>query len=497
MVFAGTTKKARRAAWLKQAFVAVAVATCGAGFAHAQDIPGPAAADTPSVSSGAQAADLAYRSGEFEEAIKAATGAIQADRNDHIAYYLRGSAKVEEGLMSGNAQMVREGVADAREAIRIEGSGKADYYLPYLYGMTNLATLEGKESHAETTTKVVDSVIARSALTPDEEANLRYQKAMALVLLKKTDGTISELEEACKLSPNHMAAQMMLADTYVRAGQPDKAEAQFTKVIERNADNPLAYNNRAMFRQANGNLEGAIADFDKSVELEPAFFQAVTNKGFALMKAGRAAEAIAAFDQSIKMNPDQPGAISLRGTTKLNSSDLRGAAADYRQVLEMDGRNPSAHADLGFVYFFARQYDSAAKSFANAQKVDPKMTFLDPWKYYAMSKGPNAASAAGEFAAISKKLPAQLTWPDRIVMFLMDRLTEEQLVASANRENENIREAQLTEANYFIGLKSLGAGDQAAAQPYLQKAASSKADNLSAHRGAKITLQILGNTATR
>lgn len=492
-----TSRLSRRAKWLKQAFLAVVVSTSGAGIAFAQDIPAPAAAEQQEqISTGAQAADVAYREGEFEKAIEAASAAIKTNAQDHVAYYLRGSAKVEEGLISGNPQMIREGVADAREAIRIEGSGKADYHLPYLYGMINLATIENKPAHAETAVKVIDAVIGRAALTPDEEANLLYQKAMAFTVLQKTDDSIATLEQACKLSPNHMAAQMMLADTYVRAGKVTEAEAQFTKVVERNDDNPLAYNNRAMFRQAHGNLEGALGDFDKAAELEPAFFQALTNKGFALMRANRAADAIAAFDASLQVNPEQPGAISLRGTTKLNSGDLRGAAGDYRKVLEIDSRNPAAHADLGFVYFFARQYEAAAKSFANAQTVDPKMTFLNPWVFYSMSKG-DAATANAKFASIAQKTPTQLTWPDRICLYLMDRLTAEQLLEAVHQTEETVREAQLTEANYFIGLKSLGAGDQSTAQPYLQKAATSKATNLSAHRGAKITLQVLGGSVTR
>lgn len=496
MVCFGFNARSRRAKWLKQAFLAVVVATSGAGVAVAQDLPVPSGAPAQSISTGAQAADVAYREGEFAKAIQLATAAIQTDAKDHVAYYLRGSAKVEEGLVNGNTQMIREGVADAREAIGIEGSGKADYHLPYLYGMINLATLEGKPAHAETATKVVDSVIARAALTPDEEANLLYQKAMALTVLKKTEDSIGVLEQACKLSPNHMAAQMMLADTYVRAGQADNAEAQFTKVIDRNPENPLAYNNRAMFRQAHNNLAGALTDFDKAVELEPAFFQAVTNKGFALMRSGKSAEAIAAFDQSLTINPEQPGAISLRGTTKLNSGDLRGAAGDYRKVLEIDNRNPAAHADLGFVYFFARQYEAAGKSFGNAQKVDPNMTYLNPWVYYSLSKNGDP-STNSQFASIGQKSPTQLTWPDRICLYLMDRITSEQLLDGAHKTEQNVREAQLTEANYFIGLKSLGAGDQSTAQPYLQKAATSKATNLSAHRGAKITLQVLGASVTR
>ena len=460
--------------------------------AWAQSVPPSAGAPAAGVSQAAQQADIAYRQGEYADAIKAADAAIRSDAQDHTAYYIRGSAKVEGGLASGDADMVRSGVADAREAIRIEGNGKADYYLPYLYGMTNLATLEGKPQHAETVVKVVDGVLGRAALGPDEEANLRYQKALAHMRLEKPDRAAAELQKAIKISPRHMAAQMMLADAYVIAGKPEQAETVFGDIIAAFPGNPLAYNNRGMFRQSQGDVDGAVADFDAAVKAEPTFYQAMTNKGFALMRAGRGSEAVAAFDASLKANPEQPHAVSFRGTTRLNSGDLRGAAGDYREVLKMDPRNPAAHADLGFVYFFAGQYGSADKSFANAQKVDPQMRFLNPWRYHAMASEGQKAQADRQFGDVAQKSATQLTWPDRLTLYLMGRMDESQLLSAVDRTDAKIAEAQTTEANYFIGLNSLKAGNKTAAAASMKKAAATEATNLSAHRGAKLTLRRMG-----
>ena len=443
------------------------------------------------VSEGAQVADAAYRQGNYEEAVRAADAAIKANPGDHTAYYIRGSAKVEGGLAAGDAATVRAGVADAREAIRIEGNGNADYYLPYLYGMTNLATLENKPQHAETVIQVIDGVLGKAALGPEEEANIRYQKALAMMRLDRASQAAGELKQALKLSPKHLAAQMMLADAYVRAGQPQQAEAVFGQIIAAQPENPLPLNNRGMFRMSQDNLSGAVQDFEAAIRMEPEFFQAQTNKGVALMRAGKTAEAIAAFDASLKANPDQPHAISFRGTTRLNSGDLRGAAGDYREVLKMDPRNPAAHADLGFVYFFAGQYESAAKSFENAQTVDPQMGFLNPWRYYAMADKDKAA-ADQLFAGVAQKTGDQLGWPDKITMYLMGKMSEPQLMAAVNQTDAAVRTAQTTEANYFVGLKNLGAGDRSAAQQSFQKAASSDATQLSANRGAKLTLRRMG-----
>ena len=101
-------------------------------------------------------ADQAHRRGDHKKAIEFATGVLVENPNDHVAYYLRASARVELGIANRDAALVRLGIADTREAIRLKPADNLNYFLPYLYGMTNLASLENKKAHAEVAVKIAD-----------------------------------------------------------------------------------------------------------------------------------------------------------------------------------------------------------------------------------------------------------------------------------------------------------------------------------------------------
>ena len=493
---------------------AVAAALFGSSLAvgptFAQSFDGPAAA--PAVASGSAAtseADLAYRQRNFRGAIEAASRGIEADPNDHAAYYLRGSARVEEGLQTSNPELVRAGVGDARESIRLEGSGKPDYYLPYIYGMTMLSRMDSNVEFARTASAVVEQVQQRAALTPAEEANLRYQQAMAELAVTEISaqkagrkpqageygGVVAALGKAIQNKPRHLAARMLLADIYVRAERHDDAATAFAQAIEISDNSPIPYNNRGMYRRSRGDFAGAMDDFAKALEVDPTFYQAATNRGFALMQAERPTEAIAAFDASLRINPQQPGAVSLRAATRLSSGDLSRAIADYQEALRLDPSNAMASADLGFASFFAGQYAAAARAFSQAQQAGgANMAFLDPWRYYAYELAGLRREAAGVLGPIDAKRQQgadALGWPDLLALYLSGRISGQSLVDSVNKEDEGVRTMQLTEAYYFIGLRSLKEGDAGAARPYLERAATSRATNLSAQRGAKIALRSL------
>jgi hypothetical protein len=83
-------------------------------------------------------AEQAYKQGEFDKVVQLTNTTLRSNPNDHVALYLRGSARVEQGLQRRDGQLIRDGIADAREAIRLGGKENSIYYLPYLYGMTQL-----------------------------------------------------------------------------------------------------------------------------------------------------------------------------------------------------------------------------------------------------------------------------------------------------------------------------------------------------------------------
>lgn len=435
-------------------------------------------------------AESAYQNGEFAKAIDLTGRVLAENPKDHVALYLRASARVELGQMQGNAKEVRTGVEDAREAMRNGGTDQVNYYLPYFYGMTALAQLENRPEHAQVVVDFSKQLLQRQGIKPEDAANLYYQRATAEIMLQKLEDAIVDYNAAIEKTPGHVGARLGMADAYVRLNQPEKAEATFTAAVQAVPNNPLVYNNRGMFFQNQGKPQQAIADFTRAIELDPSYTVAYTNRGFAAMSEGNAQAAEADFTASLKVDPAQPLVYSLRGTARLSRGDPQAAILDYSEAVRLNPQNPIARADLGFAKYFAGDYAGAVTDLDAAVQASENLRYLNPWRYWASVKaGQPVAASAAKLGDLVSKPAEQRDWVDQLSLFLSGGLTEQQLMNAAEPKDPTLRAAQLCEAYYFEAEKRAAAGDTANATTLYQQALATKQAHLSAYRGAQYALK--------
>ncbi|GBF55954.1 TPR domain protein, putative component of TonB system [Microcystis sp. 0824] len=83
----------------------------------------------------------------------------------------------------------------------------------------------------------------------------------------------------------------------------------------------------------NGDFIGAIASFDRALEMKPDLHQAWYNRGVALADLGRLAEAIASYDKALEIKPDKHEAWHNRGVALADLGRLAEAIASYDQAV--------------------------------------------------------------------------------------------------------------------------------------------------------------------
>ena len=438
-------------------------------------------------------AKQAYENGEFPKAKDLTTKILQQNPKDHAALYLRASARVELGVVKRDVKEIRDGIEDARESLIAGGSNEVNYYMPYLYGMIALANIEDKKEHANVALTVAKTILTSTKAnpTPEQRANILYQRASAYLYLRDLNAAIDDYQAAIKSFPAHLGSYMGLAQCFIIAEQPDKALQTFSAAVEVLPDNHLAYNNRGLFLQQQGKVEEALQDFNKAIQLDPKFATAYTNRGFTLQGQGKLAEAEADFNKAIELEPKNPFFTSLRGTCRLSQGNLDGAIEDFTQAIQLNPQSPVPHGDLGFARFFAKDYKGSYLAFRQATEIDPVgMRFLNPWKVWSLvlSATPDGIE---EIAEQSRSKEAKdRDWIDEQVLYLIGEVSEQGLVDYVKKQTDpKMKNAQLCEAYFFIAERRLQTNDKANATAFYTQVLATKQQQLSAFRGAQFMLQ--------
>src|SRR5947209_14999987 len=98
------------------------------------------------------------------------------------------------------------------------------------------------------------------------------------------------------------------------------------------------FNDRGIARKAKGDLDGAIADYDRAISLNPTYALAYYNRGIARGDKGDLNGAIADYTKAVELNPDYVSAYYNRGNVRRERGELDEAVADYTKASAL---NPS------------------------------------------------------------------------------------------------------------------------------------------------------------
>lgn len=430
----------------------------------------------------------AIERGDFQTAVDRASEALRQNSEDDRAFYYRGSARIELGLAQGNADLVRSGIADAREAITRGGRTHKTYYLPYLYGMTALASIEDRREHAETALQVADQTLSVAGLSAEDRGTLLYQRGRTHAYLGDHDKAAADFAQSIQASPKLMASHLELAGAYAAAGEDQQVLDTYRNALREFGEDAFVYNDRGMYFRSQRKPAEAIADFTRAYELNSNFHQALINRGMTRLENGQPAAAEADFAVFSKQTPGQPMAFGMLGAAQMAQGKLDEAIASYRRAVELNPRSGEARADLGFARFFQKDYAAAANEFTQARTLNPQMVWLDPWLYWSMRMTGKEQEASRMFA---DKLGAEADdrlWPVQLLRFLSGRIDSAALLEAARGGREQGRADRECEARYWIGRQLAAAGQTQQAEAAFRQALATRTAHLSTYRGAQFEL---------
>jgi tetratricopeptide (TPR) repeat protein len=153
----------------------------------------------------------------------------------------------------------------------------------------------------------------------------------------------------------------------------DGAIANFTKAIEIKPDYATAYYNRGTTKQTKGDVDGALADFTKAIEIKPDFAAAYNNRGFTQKAKGDVDGAIADFTKAIQLKPDYAVAYYNRGNAQKAKGAGDGAIADFSKAIEIKPDFAEAYYNRGNVEQTKGDLGSAVLDLNKAIEIKPDL----------------------------------------------------------------------------------------------------------------------------
>jgi len=155
--------------------------------------PAQAAESVPSLDE----ADQANIRGDYRKAEAIATEVLRHDDKNQAAYSTRAASRIGRGELERSPDLVRQGLADIKQAIKLgkeSGAENKRDYLVWLVGMNQLAALDGDRRRAVENARVVDEFIAEHVdkFPNDLKEKAYHQQGFARLLM----GRQSEAQES-------------------------------------------------------------------------------------------------------------------------------------------------------------------------------------------------------------------------------------------------------------------------------------------------------------
>jgi tetratricopeptide (TPR) repeat protein len=199
---------------------------------------------------------------------------------------------------------------------------------------------------------------------------------------------------------------MFSYQSWNRIGVWKDGKTLFSDVIEKYPESFHAYWIRGNMKNNDEDLQGALADFNKSLECRPGFVfglinradvknklldykgalddmnvaiklkndvsEAYNNRGMAYDGLGDTVNALKDYDKAILINPKLAKAYNNRGVLKANTGNTSGAQRDIDMSISLDKDNADAYSNRGNLKAMLKDFKGSIEDYNYSLKLKPK-----------------------------------------------------------------------------------------------------------------------------
>ena len=189
------------------------------------------------------------------------------------------------------------------------------------------------------------------------------------------------LTHAIDSNPNLTPAYVFRGLAHAALNELDEAIADYGKAIELAPDDERPRAMRAAVFQAKKEFDKAIADLDFVIQKNPNAADVIVTRGICYAQKGDDDRALKDFDAAVKSNPKNVHAWQLRGSAYCEKGEKGRALADFLEAIKIDPNDPATYLYRAHLYLV---------------EGEPEPALLDLEE--VMRRAPNFPGAANDYA---------------------------------------------------------------------------------------------------
>ena len=133
-------------------------------------------------------------------------------------------------------------------------------------------------------------------------------------------------------------------------GQIDEALKDYSRAIELSPNNAAAYTNRGVAYGEKGEFDLAIEDYFSALKINPDFANAYNNRGYTYVEKDEIERAIKDLDKAVQLQQNFPHAYNNRGCAYSKKDKIDSAIQDFTKAIELDQDFAEAYSNRGTAY---------------------------------------------------------------------------------------------------------------------------------------------------
>jgi protein O-mannosyl-transferase len=208
---------------------------------------------------------------------------------------------------------------------------------------------------------------------------------------------------ACTAQNN--VAHYNLGVALAARGRTDEAIAEYHKSLAINPDYAQPHCDLGVSLADRGHVDEAIAEYQRALQIFPDYVEAHNNLGNALSSRGRVAEAIDHFRRAVAIEPELADTHYNLGMALAGNGRLDEAISEYGKALQLQPRDADAHYELGVALAGRGRTNEAMAEYRRTLQIQPDNLGARNNLAAALLQSGRGAEAVAEFRYALQRQP--------------------------------------------------------------------------------------------